>query len=337
MGLNALLENAEFPVSSGFNVIQRKTADVLEQAEALPFWSQQYTQLGKGLFTGAINSIHHNGIQIFTETMNRAVDQIASAPRDCYVIGLPTIVDGESIWGHLSIQKNSLLTLDKNAELYFRTSSTSGIIAAVIPANRLESFAKKIEDFELEETIQRLKPVELLPPDIAARLLRTLWYGLQSTLESTDINQSNAIWASFEEDLLSSCMNALIHANTNIHRHYYDYRIPRYIVNRVRDITLANSGFSMKIEELCEILRIRPRTLNQAFARALGVTPLTYIRNLKLQKVRLELISHPDEISSIANVASKWGFVHLSLFSRYYRELFGECPIETLHRTKVER
>ena len=37
-----------------FMVVRRTTSDVLEQADALPFWTQDYTQLSKGEFAGAV-------------------------------------------------------------------------------------------------------------------------------------------------------------------------------------------------------------------------------------------------------------------------------------------
>jgi len=336
MGYCDFLNRSDFHINTDFHLIQRNTSDVIEQAEALPFWAQEYTQLSKGIFTGSIKSIRFNGIQLFSEAMNRAVDQIASAPQDCYVIGLPTVVEGESTWGHLPVRQHSLITLCKNAELYFRTPAISEIVAAVIPATRLQDFAIKIGWLEFEDVMDSIKPVELLDADTANRLLKTLNYGLHAISENPETINLNEIWASFEEDLLCSCIHALMHASKNAHPHYFDHRIPRYIVNRVRVLTLANGGFPLSIEDLCEKLRIKRRTLNQAFARALGITPLTYMRNLKLQKIRSELIFHPDEVSSIAQVASQWGFVHMSLFSRYYRELFGECPMETVQRLKAK-
>lgn len=334
MGFCGQLEEVDYMVSSKFNLIQRKTADVIEQAAALPFWSQDYTQLSKGAFKGSVKSIHLNGIQLFTEKMNRAVDQIASAPQDCYVIGLPTIVEGESTWGHLPVIQHSLITLSKNSQLYFRTSSVSEIVAVVIPASRLEDFARKIEWWDFDEVMSLIKPVEFLPPDVAGRLLKILMHGLHSIPENTDGVNLDEKWVYFEEDLLSACMHALMHASKNSHPYYFDHKVPRYIVNQVRNFTLDNDGDPLSIEIICGKLRIKRRTLNQAFIRALGITPVTYMRNLKLQKVRMELASYPDNVGKIRNVASKWGFVHLSLFSRQYRELFGELPIETLNRSR---
>ena len=336
MGFKETFLDIEPLVDSDFQLVRRNTTDVLEQAEAVPLWSQDYTQLTKGSFSGSVNSISHNGIQIFTDTMNRAVDQIASAPQDCYVIGLPTIIEGEASWGLLPVRTHSLITLDKNAELYFKTSMISEITVAVIPARRLEEYAEKIDWIDFRKVMGSIRPVELLQPNVAKLLLNTLMYGMEfDTSDSQDINLQTK-WESFEEDLMSACLHALFHASENTHPHF-DHRIPRYIVNRVRSSTLTNPAFPLSIDELCLSLKVSRRTLNHAFIRVLGITPVTYMRNVRLQRIRQELLNAPKDFSSIANVASKWGFWHMSLFSRYYRELFGECPIDTLQRAKSHK
>lgn len=335
MGNCDFLERTDIVASTDFHLIKRESSDVIEQAEALPFWSQDYTQLGKGGFSGSIKSIHHSGIQIFSEKMNRAVDQIASAPKDCLVIGLPTIVEDDSTWGLLPVKPLSLITLGKNTELYFRTSANSEIIAAVIPISRMQAFAKKIEWSGFEEAVGTIKPVEMLHNEASGRLLKTLTYGLHSVYEDSSKAHRNESWENYEEDLLASSMHALMLASKNAHPFYFDHKIPRYIVNRVRHLTLSRDGFPLSIDEICDHLRIRRRTLNSAFARALGITPLTYMRNLKLHRVRMDLITYPSDKASICEVASRWGFVHMSLFSKYYKELFGEYPTDTLQRVRI--
>lgn len=335
MGNCDFLERTDIVASADFHLIKHDSSDVIEHAEALPFWSQDYTQLGKGVFSGSIKSIHHSGIQIFTEKMNRAVDQIASAPKDCFVIGLSTRVEGDSTWGLLPVKPFSLITLGKNTELYFRTSANSEIIAAVIPIRRLETYAKKLEWSGFEDAMSSIKPVEMLLNDASGRLLRTLTYGLHTLYEHSSEMYLNESWANYEEDLLASSMQALMLASKNAHPFYFDHKIPRYIVNRVRHLTISRDGFPLSIDEICDHLRIRRRTLNAAFARALGITPLTYMRNIKLHKVRMDLITCRNDKTSICETASRWGFVHMSLFSKYYKELFGEYPTDTLQRVRT--
>jgi AraC family ethanolamine operon transcriptional activator len=315
--------------------VERTSTDVLQQAEALPFWMQDYVQLDKGMFSGSVTSVSCRGVQLFRETMNRAVDQIASAPADSYVIGLPTIIDSDSTWGLLPVKENSLITLDKNAELLFRTSHLSEITVAVISAKRLEEYAEKVEWVNLDKLMDNVKPVEPIHPQLAGRMLAAVGGGMDYFAQlddSTDIEQT---WRHFEDELMATCLQALSQVRENQNSHQNDQRVHRYIVNRVRDLTLSSQGFPLTIGELCTALHISRRTLNHAFARVLGVTPVAYMRNVRLHRVRAELQSSPYKITTIANVATKWGFWHMSLFSRYYRELFGECPNETLERART--
>lgn len=316
------------------DVVYRKTNDVLDQAQAMPLWSQDYIQLSKGKFSGTLNLVTHQGVQVFQETMNRAVDQIALAPSDAYVIGLPSIIEGEPSWGMLPVKPNSLITLDKNAEMIYRTSGLSEITCAVISAQRLEEFAAQVEWIDLRKAIANIKPVELISHDISSHLLATLERGIHYISEFKDSEYAPLMWHNFENELMIGCLQAIQQASTNT-SHVHDHRIHRYIVNRVRDLTLSSSGYLLSIEELCIVLRISRRTLNHAFVRVLGITPVAYIRNVRLHRIRAELKSASNEVRNISSVAAKWGFWHMSLFSRYYRELFGELPIETLSRCRI--
>ena len=318
-----------------FMVVHRTTSDVLEQADALPFWTQDYTQLSKGEFAGAVNSVSRCGLQLFCETMNRSVDEAACAPADSYVIGLPTLVEGEASWGLLPIDARSLLTLDKNSELLFRTSTRSELAAAVIPAGCLERYAEQIEGIDLRKAIGSVKPAECMAPEISARLKAVLVEGLKRFGEDPQ-GEDELAWRHFEDELLATCMQALTRGRTEGARHQ-EHRIHRYIVNRVREATLASPGYPPTISDLCLQLRVSRRTLNHAFMRVLGITPVAYMRNIRLHRVRAQLQGTPEQVVTIASVAGKWGFWHMSLFSRYYRELFGELPMATLNRARSVR
>lgn len=316
------------------HLVHRTTEDVLEQADALPFWRQDYTQLDKGSFCGSVDSVTYQGIQLFSETMNRAVDTIAMAPVNSMVIGLPTVIEGDATWGLLPVKVNSLITLDKNAELVFRTSHLSEIKMAVIPAQKLEDYAAQVECVDLQKMMEKVKPVDTVTAQTTAHLLTMLTDGMHYMSALNDSENAHQVWLNFERDLIATSVQMLLQAS-NSQGHHYDHRIHRYIVNRVRDLTLSSSGYPLSIEELCISLRISRRTLNHAFLRVLGITPVAYMRNVRLHRIRAELQSTPHLVRYIASVAAKWGFWHMSLFSRYYRELFGETPLETLIRARV--
>lgn len=308
--------------------IRARTRCVVEQAGALPFWHQDYIQLSTGSFQGEIDSITTESIQLFREAMNRSVDETASARKDTYVIGIPHGMDGEACWGLIPIDNNSIITLDKNAEMTFRTPHHSEISAAVIDADRLEHYADTIMETDLRAIFRRIRPAETLLPSHAA-MMRDLFYGSVHWTDNPDPNQADpAAWRHFEDDILASCVAALASTRPD-NRKDSALRVPRYVVNRVRERVLASPLCPPTIAELCQELRISRRSLNHAFVRVLGITPVSYMRNIRLNRVRAALLHEDPSHATISQIALRWGFWHMSLFSRYYRELFGELPSET--------
>jgi AraC-like DNA-binding protein len=78
---------------------------------------------------------------------------------------------------------------------------------------------------------------------------------------------------------------------------------------------------------------VSARALQAGFGRELGCTPSSYVRDLRLERVREELAgAEPGDGTRVTDVAVQWGFSHLGRFSQFYRERFGESPSETLRR-----
>ncbi len=71
------------------------------------------------------------------------------------------------------------------------------------------------------------------------------------------------------------------------------------------------------------------RTVNAAFRSHLGVSPMTHLRNRRLERVRRALLRSQEAAGVIALDA---GFTHLGRFAAAYRERFGELPSATRGR-----
>ncbi|MCW5625811.1 MAG: helix-turn-helix domain-containing protein, partial [Burkholderiales bacterium] len=101
------------------------------------------------------------------------------------------------------------------------------------------------------------------------------------------------------------------------------------IVDQARD-TLARRGDMLTtVAELCVEIEVCRRTLQYAFQDILGVSPVQYLRAVRLNGVRRALRrAGPD--ARIGDIAAEWGFWHLSQFAADYRRMFGELPSQTL-------
>ena len=72
------------------------------------------------------------------------------------------------------------------------------------------------------------------------------------------------------------------------------------------------------------------RTLQRLYAETYGMSPNQWARCLALHRVRDRLQRTDAETYTIEGIAREFGFNHMGRFSRYFRELFGECPSQTL-------
>jgi AraC-like DNA-binding protein len=53
---------------------------------------------------------------------------------------------------------------------------------------------------------------------------------------------------------------------------------------------------------------------------------MAYVRKIRLEHVRAELVANRDPHLQVTEVASRWGFFHLGRFAQQYRARYGESP-----------
>lgn len=83
-------------------------------------------------------------------------------------------------------------------------------------------------------------------------------------------------------------------------------------------------------QELARAGCMSVRTLHATFQQAMGESPMSHLRRIRLAGVRDELRRSDPGLTRVTDVAIRWGFLHQSRFAQQYRERFGELPRETL-------
>lgn len=84
--------------------------------------------------------------------------------------------------------------------------------------------------------------------------------------------------------------------------------------------------------DLAALANLSLRALQASFGRVLGMSPNAYIRSVRLDRIRTELVHGEPSATAVADVARHWGFAHAGRFSAAYAKQFGEYPSETLRR-----
>jgi AraC-like DNA-binding protein len=103
---------------------------------------------------------------------------------------------------------------------------------------------------------------------------------------------------------------------------------------RARDYIHAHAAELPTVAEIAAAAGVGVRALARGFDKHLGTSPLRYLQDYRLDRVREALLaSGPD--TTVTRIALDWGFLHLGTFAIRYRERFGETPSQTLRRQRM--
>ncbi len=103
-------------------------------------------------------------------------------------------------------------------------------------------------------------------------------------------------------------------------------------LDKALDYIHAHAHEGLSLADIAQASGVSPRTLEAAFMRSHGVSPLHYARNVQLEGVHAWLSSGRARAQGlrVTDVAIQHGFSHLGRFASYYRQRFGCTPAQTL-------
>jgi AraC-like DNA-binding protein len=101
-------------------------------------------------------------------------------------------------------------------------------------------------------------------------------------------------------------------------------------VRRAIQVMEADPTHPFTTAELARIAGVSARSLQEGFRRHVGVSPMTYLQQVRMGYARDELRHPVPGRDTVAAIAHAWGFGHLGRFAAAYRERYGESPSATL-------
>lgn len=105
------------------------------------------------------------------------------------------------------------------------------------------------------------------------------------------------------------------------------------IVQLVLARLLVDPAADLGLDDLCQSAYCSRRTLASAFEDVCGLPPMKFVRKVRLNALRRELLRsrRPEELSI---VTAGFGYSNAGRLNKEYRELFGERPMETLRQRR---
>lgn len=206
-----------------------------------------------------------------------------------------------------------------------------------------EKLFVRIDEAALARQIEALAPgiggrspaflpaVPFADPRLAplVRLLQWLFEDSDAELPLSD----NALFvAPLEEMLLRALLQFLPHDRPDLLRPMAAVA-PRFVV-RAEAFMAEHAHEALTGASIAAAVGVSVRSLYAGFRRYRERSPMQRLRELRLERVRAELVRPDRSTGGVGAVALRWGFGHLGEFSAAYLRRYGELPSQTLRRAR---
>lgn len=228
-----------------------------------------------------------------------------------------------------AIPKNTLFGFDPTREVDLIVPGKSIICVAQIQRDAFELCAELMQRSDLSMRFFRTN--FLTVPDTFVRLhpyLKRLYSMALYQPESLTHPRSPYVLEDFVPMLIHSIPNTSASLDLSL-------RSPRRfdLVKQAEEHMRTHLETPVTLMSLCKALHTSERPLTYGFQEVFGVSPMAYLKALRLQAVRTQLQLGDPATTVIAEIANRFEFQSLGHFSRDYKTMFGELPSETLKQT----
>lgn len=286
-----------------------------------PEWDQRYLQVSPGAMRSSLAEVTAGSIHVFRKWMSERVIQQGCVPggKICFAVPLGKFAGTPRMQGR-ELHEDSIVVL-RGGEAFTLQRPKGMELAAV--TFELDEFRRLSDERPWAPGARALlsRPV-LRAPGHAMQRLR---YDLLSLFDekSEAIKDQSVSRAVFEA--LCELFNGAADA-----RQAVGSASASFIVAQCHRMVATSGDSPPSVEELCLRLRTSRRSLQNSFRQVADATPVHYLRCVRLNAVRRQLLSTRAAELSIAQAAADRGFNHLSHFAQRYKALFGELPSQTM-------
>lgn len=307
--------------------------DAQLQAIQLDGWNQDYVQLTPGRFLGQLTQLQGSYIRVFVERMQQSVYQTGYLEEGVLALGVPLDYSENGVFCGSDCGPDDIYVFSGRLGFEFKTPRQHTMLGIVLQTKDLLAFMSQksaqlngsystFQDslFHFHQATLHLNPGSLL----AVR--NYLWSLLRVASHQPEMLSSTAVASAVLDFLLehihiAQSDNPKI-SNIKENNHWS-------VVQKACQMVKKNPEKMPSVAQLCLDLGVSRRTLQNGFNQVLGLSPLNYVKAVRLRNVRGLLL----EQRSVTDAATQLGFWHFGHFARDYQKMFGEKPSETLHQS----
>lgn len=303
--------------------------DATEQGKHQEWVELDIHQVSAGTYQGACSVLSGDNMHVVHEHQNQLIHKSGYMPKNSCTVSLCYGTDPAMRFTQFHSPLESwLFFLPEETEFDINVPGGIDTLYVCLEQDRLLDSARILNEQFWEKPPKELHAFN---SPHTARLASELG------MLAKNINPAIGLSAQGGKMLVDSLLLALNSSTEILTGDTPDYQALRRVYQLVKTArefidACLQIGNIPSIVEICAQLGVSERTLQYAFKQDMQLTPITYLRILRLNKARTMLLSVTSADTTVTHIAMTWGFLHLGKFSQDYRRMFGELPSETLAR-----
>lgn len=296
-------------------------------AAAVLEWRQTYSQITPGVLESSLMQLATQNLHVFREYLNQRVVQRGVAPLKKLCFAVPTRMPVAARLQGRSAPDNSVFVLQSGEEFVFHMPMHTDMLAITLDYGAFEGVLAAMMAPACLDAVLR-QPVIHVPErrmtDVRNRLLAVFSHAMTNP----HLLKTPAAQKMLEHSMVGALLELLNDPECDkSQRPSTSSQV--FIVDKCHQIAMASGDMPVTIIDLCARLRTSPRTIQNSFLAVTQTTPIDYLRSIRLNAVRRQLLATSALALGVGEAAALWGFFHLSHFAAAYKSLFGELPSQT--------
>lgn len=326
------MSSAALPDALPWRPLTRRSAvDVDEQATLLSHWQQDYAQASAGEFSGWVDDVELGGMHLFVEHTGRRLLQRGALRSGQLALGVPLALGsgpisfcGATDWQETGLADGRMCSFSGREGFEFATPEGLVMAGIEVPLALLRAHSADATEHAALEALAQRAALHAVPPSVLHTLREWLQGALQLMRSQPECLADERAREALCRALLSNLLALLPSGEPGWHRVAPQ---PQWaLVRRAQAHVRADPETPHTVADVCVALGVSRRTLQAAFQKVLGLSPVAWLRTQRLAGAHRSL----RQARSVAEAATQWGFWHLGLFSRDYKRQFGRLPSQDL-------
>ncbi|MGI9430537.1 MAG: AraC family transcriptional regulator [Bythopirellula sp.] len=222
--------------------------------------------------------------------------------------------------------------LSPRSPMRIRANARHAYLNAKIPRRLIECQFTAVTGREIVDPLDFTPAMSVDSARLAGVWALVRLMASEAERDGTSFLTSPIVCERFCETLLTSFLYAQPHNYSKWLESETKPGPPRY-VRLVEEYLEAQCAKAISTPDLAEVVGVPVSTLYAGFRRYRECTPLQFLTDLRLRRVRDALLAAPID-TKVGDIAMCFGFTHMGRFSKLYAKTFGELPSGTQRRDR---